>query len=163
MNPELAIAQPYAPPTPFSPPLNGELVPLDAQPAQPTQPTSSLQPSNIEPASAMVFSFTDLLEYGDCLEVILKLYDNSTPLTVREQQNSCFERVQAVYGSNGLSRANALQLISAADFYATTLLERALYPPRGQRARIASLFGFIYALDANDLHMRDLATKASTR
>lgn len=159
VNADFAIAQPYPLPTQRSLPLNGELVPLDAQPSQ---PMPSLQPSNVEPSSTPAFSFTNTLEYGDCLEVILKLYGNSGTLTEREQQSSCFEKIRVAYGNNGLSKLDALQLISAADFYATTLLSRDLYPLRGQRVRIASLFGFIYTVDVNDSHIRNLAVQAPT-
>ena len=156
MNANFAIAQLYPQPAQMPPSLNGELVPLDAQPMQPTSP---LQPNKAESTSS--FSFTNMLEYGDCLEVILKLYGNSSTLTAREQQSLCFKEIQAKHGDSQLSKSDALQLISAADFYATTLLARDLYPPRGQRARIASLFGFIYAVDINDSQIRDLAAPAS--
>jgi hypothetical protein len=52
-----------------------------------------------------------------------------------------------VYGNKGLSPSQALELIRAADQYATYQLNPILYPPQGQRARIAKMFGFTYQID----------------
>jgi hypothetical protein len=47
-----------------------------------------------------------------------------------------------------LTRDQARQLIEAANTYATTAFAGVkMYPLRGQRIRIAELFGFIYELD----------------
>ncbi|MUL38414.1 hypothetical protein [Gloeocapsopsis dulcis] len=59
-----------------------------------------------------------------------------------------------------MSNSQALELISAANFYATNMLERKLYPPRGQRRRVAQIFQFIYDIDASDAEMQKLATQS---
>jgi hypothetical protein len=137
-------------------PLNGELVPLDS--AEPTIAPQSTQDD--DSAIAPAFTFTNTLEYGDCLEVILRFHENVGGLREREQQNRCYTEIQQRFGTEGISRDEALRLISAANFYATTLLGTDLYPPRGQRIRVARLFGFIYAIDTNDAQIRAFAAQA---
>lgn len=136
--------QPTSPPYPLSLPLNGNLVPLDTAPPKTGTPQ---------------FKFTNGLEYSDCLEVILQLYQNQNQLNPQLQRSSCLTDIQKIYGSTGLSKIQALGLVSSANFYATTILSRKLYPPRGQRQRIAKMLGFIYETDANDQQIKDLATQ----
>jgi len=137
-------------------PLDGELVPLGSEPIQ----TSPQATQETEEAIAPGFTFTNTLEYGDCLEVILRLYENAGGLRPREQQSQCYREIQQRFGTEGLSRSEALRLVSATNFYATTMLATDLYPPRGQRIRVAALFGFIYSIDTNDSQIRELATQA---
>jgi len=129
---------------PASLPLNGNLVPLDSAPPKTGTPQ---------------FKFTNGLEYSDCLEVILQLYQNQNQLNPQLQRSSCLTDIQKIYGSTGLSKIQALSLVSSANFYATTILSRKLHPPRGQRQRIAKMLGFIYETDANDQQIKDLATQ----
>lgn len=135
-------------------PIDGDLVPLD--PAEPSPQSTQESDSAIAPA----FTFTNTLEYGDCVEIILRLHEGASGLGQREQQNHCYAEIQQRFGTEGLSRAESLRLISAANFYATTMLANDLYPPRGQRIRVARLFAFIYEVDTNDAQMRSLAAQA---
>ncbi|WP_155823817.1 hypothetical protein [Gloeocapsa sp. PCC 7428] len=73
-----------------------------------------------------------------------------------QQQNGCIAQ-----SNQQLSQSQALELISGANFYATNMLERKLYPPRGQRRRVAQIFQFIYEIDASDAEMQKLATQSS--
>ena len=128
----------------FSPqPGANQLVPVNSS-ATPTSPR---------------FTFTSVLEYSNCLESVLQLYQNpgSTEL---QPQNSCAAQLQQIYHQQGLTKSQALELISGANFYATNLLERQIFPPRGQRRRVAQLFKFIYQVDANDTEMHQLATQS---
>lgn len=123
-----------------------DLLPLDQ-----SQPTPA----------APVFHFTNVLAYGDCLESILQLFQQPQQLSSRVQQDSCYGDIAQTYGSSGLTRQQALALITAADFYATHLLSGALFPPRGQRIRVAEQFGFLYQVDLNNEQMRSLAAQAN--
>jgi hypothetical protein len=57
------------------------------------------------------------------------------------------ERVIAAYQQGQVSKADARRAIVDADQYATTALSPKLYPPAGQRQRIAQLFEFTYGID----------------
>ena len=57
------------------------------------------------------------------------------------------ERVIAAYQQGQVSKADARRAIVEADQYATTALSPKLYPPAGQRQRIAQLFEFTYGID----------------
>jgi hypothetical protein len=57
------------------------------------------------------------------------------------------ERVLAAYQQGQVSKADARRAIVDADQYATTALSPKLYPPAGQRQRIAQLFEFTYGID----------------
>jgi hypothetical protein len=153
-----AHAQTYSPIAPVNPalPLEGTLVPIDpATPQTPTAPdTSFTPPTNLH------FAFTNTLEYGDCLEVMLQLYQKTRELTPRERQNQCFTGLQQVYPSESLTRTEALNAIATANFYATTLLDRELYPVKGQRMRVAQQLGFIYEIDETDPIIREMASRA---
>lgn len=133
------------PPPP--PTFTGDLVPLD----RPAQPTPAV------PEAGLTFSFTNALEYGDCLETILQLYERPDNLSDRVKQGSCYQTIQETYGDQGLTRQQALALVSSADFYATHFLSRQLFPLRGQRIRIAERFGFIYEVDSDDADMKNRA------
>jgi len=57
------------------------------------------------------------------------------------------EKVLQAYQNRELSQKEALNLIAAANTYATTQLSAKLYPPLGQRQRIQQLFDFTYEID----------------
>lgn len=116
----------------------GRLVPLDPAPALP--PATSTRPN---------FAFTNVLEYSDCLAAILDGYLN-TDSSLPTRQNLCQDTIYQTAGHDGLSQAEALELVSAADFYSTHFLSRAVYPPKGLRLRIAENLGFIYEIDQHD-------------
>ncbi|MUL38411.1 hypothetical protein [Gloeocapsopsis dulcis] len=114
--------------------------------------TNQVTPLNSQVATPK-FTFTSVLDYSNCLEAILQLYQNGTLNS--QQQNSC-----VVHSNQQLSKSQALELISGANFYATNMLERKLYPPRGQRRRVAQIFQFIYDIDVSDSEMQKLATQS---
>lgn len=89
-----------------------------AQAAQPTtQPTGST-------SNQPQFNFRTIAEYSDGLEQLISAY----------QQGQ-------------VSKAEARQAIIAADRYATLTLNPKLYPPAGQRHRVAQSFEFVYEID----------------
>ncbi len=133
--------------TPGTQAPNGQLTPID-------RPTPQIP-------NAPQFSFANALEYSQCLEVILRLYESSNQLTAQMPQSSCLAEIERVYGSDSLTKQEALSLVSSADFYATNLLTTKLYPLRGQRIRVTRSLGFLYEIDANNEQMRDLATPNS--
>lgn len=57
------------------------------------------------------------------------------------------EKVLQAYQNGQLSQKEGLNLIAAANTYATTQLSAKLYPPLGQRQRIQQLFKFTYEID----------------
>jgi hypothetical protein len=76
--------------------------------------------------TAPQFSFRSVQQYSDGLEKILQAYQ-----------------------SGKVSKAEALNVIEAANTYATTKFTEQLYPPLGQRRRIQQMFNFVYAIDQN--------------
>jgi len=113
--------------------------------------TNQVTPQNSQTVATPNFTFTSVLDYSNCLETILQLYQGTLNA---QQQNGC-----EVQSNQQLSKSQALEFISGANFYATNMLERKLYPPRGQRRRVAQIFQFIYDIDANDAEMQKLATQ----
>lgn len=106
------------------------------------------------------FTFINVLEYSKCLESILQLYQNPESLTQQKPQNSCLTDIHQIYGNRGLTQSEALELVSSANFYATNLLSAKIYPPRGQRRRVAQMFKFIYEIDANDAEIQKFAAQS---
>ncbi|HEY9695959.1 MAG TPA: hypothetical protein V6D10_01620 [Trichocoleus sp.] len=155
-----AYAQTYSPIAPVAPviPLNGTLVPVD--PAIPQAPASTAPAASSAPSTSLQFAFTNTLEYGDCLEVVLQLYEKTRELTPRERQNQCFTSFQEAYPNGSLTQTQALNAIATANFYVTTLLARELYPVRGQRLRVAQQLGFIYKIDETDPLIREMASQS---
>ncbi|WP_190468803.1 hypothetical protein [Aerosakkonema funiforme] len=105
------------------------------------------------------FTFTTSLEYSKCLDDILLLYENKAQFQERGRQSNCLAETFQANSTGGFSKAQARQMIDFANRYATTLLKPGLYPPRGQRERIAGLLGFVYEIDKNDQEIRQLATQ----
>ncbi len=120
---------------------NGDLVPLQS-------------------ASHQVnFTFTNVLEYSDCLSAILDLYQGNLPSSLPTRQNACAATVQQAAGNDQLSESEARELLSAADFYSTHMLSRGLYPPKGLRLRIAEMLGFVYEIDQHDPEVLNRAAR----
>lgn len=118
-------------------------------PPSPAQPSPSSSPSNQTTAtqSSYQFNFTNSFDYSNCLEDIIQLYKNQR-FNPQTRRSSCLPEVfQAT--SRPLTQAQTLDLIRAADDYATLAMSPAIYPPRGLRNRIAQEFGYTYALDTN--------------
>jgi hypothetical protein len=68
--------------------------------------------------------------------------------TEQEYQGG-LDKVLQAYQQRQLSQTDALNVIRAANTYATTQLPRPLYPPAPQRQFIGQVFGFSYAIDSN--------------
>lgn len=107
---------------------------------QPAEDTTPL-------AFAPQFTFRDILSYSNCLEDVIQLYQDPQRLKRSGRRSDCLSDIFSRYTS-GISRSQALEIISAADRYATADgRETLLYPPRGQRVRIQEMFGFTYTID----------------
>ncbi len=102
-----------------------------------------------EPPNAPLpqFTFTNALTYSNCVEGILQMYQSPSSTAAKAKPGSCAREIAKVYGVGGLTQAQALNILQAADAYATQGLSSRLYPPRGQRDRIADLFGLRYKID----------------
>jgi len=111
------------------------------------QPTEQPVSDPIPLAVAPQFTFRDILSYSNCLEDVIQLYQDPQRLKRSGRRSDCLSEIFARYTS-GISRSQAIEIITAADRYATTDgRETLLYPPRGQRVRIQNMFGFTYAID----------------
>ncbi len=113
-----------------------------------------------DPMNALQFVFASIAQYADCLEDILQLYQGPVAFKAQPRHSMCLPEVFEAYKDTGFSRQQALQLVQAADFYATKLLSSTLYPPFGQRERVARWFGFVYGMDMTNPKMQALATQA---
>ncbi len=121
------------------------------------KPSEKLPPGNYvyEPCKNAIvpqqlkgnYTFTNVLEYSNCLEDIIKLYENKGLSATQSRKSSCREDLFSQYKETGIPKDQAAMAIQEADFYATALLNTKLYPPRGQRLRVAKLFGYIYQID----------------
>jgi tetratricopeptide (TPR) repeat protein len=148
------VTQQPAPAPQQSAPVTQQPAPAPQQSASVTQQPAPQQPAPVPNSSntqalavAPKFTFTSVWEYGNCLEDILQLSLGAEQLKQRGRISNCLPEVFQVYGNKGLSPSQALELIRAADQYATYQLNPILYPPQGQRARIAKMFGFTYQID----------------
>jgi hypothetical protein len=93
------------------------------------------------------FNFLDILSYSNCIEDVIQLYQNPERLQVQGRRSDCLMEVFAQY-PNGISRSQALEILEAADQFATSARRDALlYLPRGQRVRIREIFGYTYRID----------------
>lgn len=107
------------------------------------QPAEDVTPLAVAPQ----FTFRDILSYSNCLEDVIQLYQDPQRLKRSGRRSDCLSDIFSRYTS-GISRSQALQIITAADRYATADgRETLLYPPRGQRVRVQSMFGFTYTID----------------
>jgi hypothetical protein len=64
-----------------------------------------------------------------------------------QEYQAGLDKVLQAYQQRQLSQADALNVIKAANTYATTQLPHPLYPPAPQRQFIGQVFGFSYAID----------------
>lgn len=142
---QIATATPVPGPIVFG--SQGIPASIDSQPAN-SQPANS-QPANSQPISTGVrFSFQNVFEYSNCLEDIIQLYQDPERLVQQGRRGNCLPEVFSTYASQGLSQAQALEVIKAANQYALNASAgRWLFPPAGLRIRIQQLFGFTYAID----------------
>jgi hypothetical protein len=132
-----------------------QIKPLRNLPANPVVPPSPVQPRpgstpanpTVATQSSYRFNFTNSFDYSNCLEDIMQLYKNQH-FNPQTRRSSCLPEVFQA-NSRSLTQSQALDLIKAADAYATSAMSPAIYPPRGLRNRIAQEFGYTYALDIN--------------
>jgi hypothetical protein len=81
--------------------------------------------------------------------------DNLSPSAPRfgfrteQEYQAGLDKVLQSYQQRQLSQADALNIIRAANDYATTQLPAAIYPPAQQRQFIGQMFGFRYAIDGS--------------
>ena len=125
--------------------LNARISLLNGAPQQPTAytPPPDGQPIGI----AYQFVFPTALSYSNCLEDIIHLYQNPNQLKQQGRQGDCIPGVFVKY-ANGISKSQAVELITAANARATDRHSYPfIYPPRGQRVRIQQLFEFTYKVD----------------
>jgi len=122
-------------------------VPKVPSPTFPANQTS-IESRDPIPASIISFDFRSPGPYSYCVEDIIQLHLGVENFRQRGRQGTCLPEIFTRYQSKGLTRDQARQLIEAANVYATTAFTGVkMYPLRGQRTRIAELFGFTYELD----------------
>ena len=101
------------------------------------------------PTQEIVFDFTNSYDYSTCLDNILLAYENRQVELQHSAKNECAYNILNTFG-NRLSEDTALELITAANTYATQDLDIQLYPPFGLRRRVAINFGYVYEIDRNN-------------
>ncbi|MBC6422713.1 MAG: hypothetical protein GDA38_15220 [Hormoscilla sp. SP12CHS1] len=135
-------------------PNSNQLNPASSQATVPRPRPQRTAPVNIpEPK----FTFTGSHEYSLCVEDILQLYLNREQFLQSRRRSNCLPEIIDIYTNAVMSESDALKLIKSADLYATTLLTRKLFPPVGQRRRIAQWLGHIYEIDAGKPETERLA------
>jgi hypothetical protein len=126
-------------------PIAPQLAPLTTPPTNPNSGTSitPMQPTG-------QFTFTNSLQYSNCLEDILQLYQAGAKFRLEGRRSNCRDEIFQAYRNRQIPKEQALELVQVADFYATSLLSNKLYPLGGQRQRIRQMFGLTYAIDTNN-------------
>lgn len=94
------------------------------------------------------FTFKNAQAYSLCVEDILQLYVDRRNLQKTGRTSDCLPEVFQTHSEKGLSKSQVVELLQAANTYATKDLSIRLFPLQGQRSRIQQLFGFAYELDA---------------
>lgn len=113
-------------------------------------PSESATPNSQSGQSPeFAFDFDNTYDYASCLDVILLAYEGRDAELANVSKNDCATNVLNTFG-NDLSQDEALQLVKAADLYATETLETPLYPSLGLRRRIAINLGYVYNMDKNN-------------
>ncbi len=119
-----------------------------------SQPASNSQ----TPANAPRFTFTHVLDYSNCLEDILQISQNPEQFKQQGRKSNCLTDEFRNYENTGLSKSQALELVKAANSYATSPPRTVkIFPPRGLRLRITQMLGFIYEIDAQDEEFKKIA------
>ncbi len=94
------------------------------------------------------FAFKNAQAYSLCVEDILQLYIDRQNLQKTGRTSDCLPEVFQAYSEKGLSKNQVIELLQAANTYATKDLSIRMFPLQGQRSRIQQLFGFAYEIDA---------------
>lgn len=122
---------------------------FSAQAETKNQPNLVKSESKKNNEKEITFSFNNTFDYAACLDVILLKYEKRNAELENAFKNDCATDVLSVVG-NDLSKNEALQLVKAANLYATEGLENPLYPTLGLRRRIAINLGYVYDADKNN-------------
>lgn len=109
----------------FTPILLGALVPVTSAPVR-------AQNLPLVAQSSTQFDFRNVSDYNKLLEKLIQDYQEGR-----------------------LSRDEALRQIKAADQYATSKLDRPLYPLEGLRKKTTEIFGFVYEADNKQTNLND--------
>lgn len=110
---------------------------------------------------SLKLTFRNSLDYTNCLENVLQLYEKPEEFRALASPNKCMLDVARTYESAALPPCVALALIKEADIFATTRLRPPMFPARGIRARVAESFGYPYEVDEGDEQMRLLRQQAA--
>ncbi len=109
-------------------------------------PEPTPEPSKI--SLPISFAFKNAQAYSLCVEDVLQLYIDRKNFQKNGRTSDCLPEVFQAYSEKGLSKNQALELLQAANVYATKDLSIRMFPLQGQRSRIQQLFGFAYEIDA---------------
>lgn len=108
----------------------------------------------------VVFTFNNSYEYGNCLDILLLAYEGRMEQLERTSStmgiDNCSQQILKIFG-NSLNRDQMLQLVDLANFRATSLLDKKIFPSYGLRRRIAIELGYLYEIDLNDQQMLEYA------
>ena len=96
----------------------------------------------------VVLDFNNIYDYNNCLDAMLLLYEGRNPVG----DNSCLVSITNTLGYQ-INQNLMLELIDLANFRATNLLPKRIYPAYGIRRRIAQSIGYVYEIDLNNQEM----------
>jgi S-layer homology domain len=111
-------------------------------------PTTESPIDNSKISVPISFAFKNAQAYSLCVEDILQLYIDRKNFQKNGRTSDCLPEIFQAYSENGLSKNQALELLQAANVYATKDLSIRMFPLQGQRSRIQQFFGFAYEIDA---------------
>ncbi len=111
-------------------------------------PTPELPIDNLKIEVPISLSFKNAQAYSLCVEDVLQLYIDRQNFYKNGRTSDCLPEVFQAYSEKGLSKNQVLELLQAANTYATKDLSIRMFPLQGQRSRIQQFFGFAYEIDA---------------
>jgi DNA-binding transcriptional MerR regulator len=111
-------------------------------------PTTESTIDNSKISVPISFAFKNAQAYSLCVEDILQLYIDRKNFQKNGRTSDCLPEIFQAYSETGLSKNQALELLQAANVYATKDLSIRMFPLQGQRSRIQQFFGFAYEIDA---------------
>jgi S-layer homology domain len=111
-------------------------------------PTTESPIDNSKILVPISFAFKNAQAYSLCVEDILQLYIDRKNFQKNGRTSDCLPEIFQAYSEKGLSKNQALELLQAANVYATKDLSIRMFPLQGQRSRIQQFFGFAYEIDA---------------
>jgi DNA-binding transcriptional MerR regulator len=111
-------------------------------------PTTESTIDNSKILVPISFAFKNAQAYSLCVEDVLQLYIDRKNFQKNGRTSDCLPDIFQAYSEKGLSKNQALELLQAANVYATKDLSIRMFPLQGQRSRIQQFFGFAYEIDA---------------